>query len=678
MRLISRTLVPVAVLALAGALAPAPAGAHGDHDAPAPKAVAPITAAAATCTNGSAGGYPCRNIDLQSVLPLSSMGGGSGSGGWGWTDSTTGREYAIAARTNGTSFVDISDPTAPVYLGNLPTATGTSQWRELNVYNNTAYIVSDNNGTHGLQVFDLTRLRGVTNPPVTFTADFRDTSFSRAHTVTVNYQTGHLYLNGSNTCSGGPRVYNLANRLQPAFVGCVSADGYTHDSQATVYQGPDTRYQGKDVVVASNEDTLTVWDVSDKTSPVMLSRKTYSGRGYTHQGWFTADHRYFLLDDETDETSFGHNTKTYVWNMSDLTNPVMIGTFLGPTTATDHNQYVKGNYSFQSNYRAGLRILDLTNIATPSSLTEAAYFDVVPSSNSAGYAGTWNNYPYYPSGNVAVFTIEGGLFVVKPTLGTPPANDFSISVNPTSGSVTAGGSVSATVSTQTTSGSPQTVNLSASGLPSGATASFSPSSVTSGGSSTMTISTSASTPAGTYTVTITGTGTSATRSTTYTLTVNGTGGCSSPGQKLGNPGFESGNTVWTASSGVIGQWSSSGQPPRTGTWNAWLNGYGSTHTDTLSQSVTLPAGCSTYTLSFWLHIDSAETTTTVVYDRLTVQVGTTTLATYSNLNEAAGYQQRTFNLAAYAGQTITLKFTGTEDSSLQTSFVIDDTAINVS
>jgi choice-of-anchor B domain-containing protein len=418
MRFTSRTLVPVAVLALAGALAPAPAGAHGDHDNAPVKTTAPITAAAATCTNGSAGGYPCRNVNLQSVLPLSSMGGGSGSGGWGWTDSTTGKEYAIVARTNGTSFVDISSPTAPRYLGNLPTATGTSSWRELNVYNNTVYIVSDNNGTHGLQVFDLTRLRTVTTPPVTFTANYRDTSFSRAHTVTVNAQTGYLYINGSSTCSGGPRVYSLANRLQPSFVSCISGDGYTHDSQAVVYQGPDTRYQGREILLASNEDTLTIWDVTSKTSPVRLSRTTYSGRGYVHQGWLTGTHRYFLLDDETDESNFLHNTRTRVFSMSSLTSPTLLGYFSGPTQATDHNQFVKGNYSFQSNYRAGLRILNLTNVATPSSMSEAGYFDILPSSNSRGYAGTWTNYPYYPSGNIAIFTIEGGLFVVKPTFVT--------------------------------------------------------------------------------------------------------------------------------------------------------------------------------------------------------------------------------------------------------------------
>jgi hypothetical protein len=182
-------------------------------------------------------------------------------------------------------------------------------------------------------------------------------------------------------------------------------------------------------------------------------------------------------------------------------------------------------------------------------------------------------------------------------------------------------------------------------------------------------------------VTVTGTGTSATRSTSFSLTVTGTGGCSSPGQKLANPGFESGNSSWTASSGVIGQWGANGQPPRSGTWNAWLDGYGTIHTDTLSQVVALPAGCSSYSLTFWLHIDSSETTTTIAYDTLTVAVivgsATTTLATYSNLNEAAGYTQRSFNLAAFAGQTVTLRFRGVEDISLQTSFVIDDTALTV-
>ena len=222
--------------------------------------------------------------------------------------------------------------------------------------------------------------------------------------------------------------------------------------------------------------------------------------------------------------------------------------------------------------------------------------------------------------------------------------------------------------TVTASGGTTPYTWSATGLPPGVTI----------GSSSGTVS-GTPTTAGTYsgTVTATGSGGSGSGSATFTFTVTGGGGgCTAPGQKLGNPGFETGTAApWSASSGVID--SSAGQAPHSGSWKAWLNGYGTTRTDTLSQSVAIPAGCSA-TLTFWLHIDSAETTTSVQYDRLTVKVGSTTLATYSNLNKAAGYTQRSFNVSSFAGQTVTISFTGTEDSSLQTSFVIDDTALNVS
>ena len=211
-----------------------------------------------------------------------------------------------------------------------------------------------------------------------------------------------------------------------------------------------------------------------------------------------------------------------------------------------------------------------------------------------------------------------------------------------------------------------TYTWSASGLPPGLTI----------GSGTGTVS-GTPTAAGTFTVTVTATGTAGSGSTSFTFTVAGAGGaCASPGQKLGNPGFESGSAPWTATAGVIGANTGTGAP-RTGTRDAWLDGYGVTHTDTLTQSVTIPAGCTASTLSFFLKIVSSETTTTTAFDRLTVQAGTTTLATFSNLNEGTGtYVQRSFNVGSFAGQTVTLRFTGTEDASLQTSFVIDDTALN--
>jgi hypothetical protein len=187
------------------------------------------------------------------------------------------------------------------------------------------------------------------------------------------------------------------------------------------------------------------------------------------------------------------------------------------------------------------------------------------------------------------------------------------------------------------------------------------------------------TTAGTFSSTVTArdtTGATGSASVSWTINPTGGGGCSSPGQKLGNPGFETGSAApWTASAGVID--GSTGEAAHSGSWKAWMDGYGTTHTDTLSQSVTIPAGCSA-TFTFWLHIDSAETTTTTAYDKLTVKAGATTLATYSNLNKATGYSQKSFSLTSFAGQTVTISFSGAEDSSLQTSFVVDDTAVNVS
>ncbi|MFJ5269593.1 hydrolase [Streptomyces sp. NPDC088358] len=161
----------------------------------------------------------------------------------------------------------------------------------------------------------------------------------------------------------------------------------------------------------------------------------------------------------------------------------------------------------------------------------------------------------------------------------------------------------------------------------------------------------------------------------------GGGGTCTAAQLLANPGFESGNSSWTATSGVITN--SSSEAARTGSYKAWMDGYGTARTDTLAQTVTVPSGCAA-TLNFYLHVDTAETTTTTAYDTLKAQVlnsaGTvlSTLATYSNLNAASGYTLRSFNLSAYAGQTVTVKFTGTEGSMLQTSFVLDDTALSVS
>ncbi|GAA4358088.1 hypothetical protein GCM10023145_30380 [Angustibacter luteus] len=253
---------------------------------------------------------------------------------------------------------------------------------------------------------------------------------------------------------------------------------------------------------------------------------------------------------------------------------------------------------------------------------------------------------------------------------TTPTNDFSVSLSPASGSASAGQSTTSTVSTATTSGSAQTVALSASGAPSGVTVSFSPSSVQSGSSSTMTVAVGSSAASGTYPITVTGAG-SVAHTATYSLTVGGGSGCTGA-EVVRNGGFESGTTPWTTTSGVITN--DSRQAAHGGSYKAWLNGYGSSHTDSAAQTLTIPAGCSTYTLAFWLHIDTAETGSTV-YDRLTATIGSKTLGTWSNVSAATGYSQKTFDVSAYAGQSVSLKFSGTEDAGLQTSFVVDDVSV---
>ena len=212
----------------------------------------------------------------------------------------------------------------------------------------------------------------------------------------------------------------------------------------------------------------------------------------------------------------------------------------------------------------------------------------------------------------------------------------------------------------------QTLTYSATGLPAGLSIN-----ATSG------LISGTPTTAGSSSVTVTAKNTSnATGSATFTWTVNPVGGgCSSSGNKVTNGGFESGTTPWTTSSGVVSA-NGNGETAHSGTHFAWLNGYATTHTDTATQSITIPAGCHA-SLNLWLHIDTNETGTTA-YDKFTVKIGSTTLATYSNANAASGYANKTFDVSSFAGQTVTLSFTGTEDSSLQTSFVLDDVAVNAS
>jgi len=370
------------------------------------------------CSHGLAGPYPCSNVDLLAYLPLDAIGGGSGSDIWGWTDPLTGREYALFGRSTGTAFVDISDPASSVYLGDLPTETVGSPWREIKTYGNYALVVSEAE-RHGLQMFDLTQLRDVVAPPVTFVATARYDGFGTAHNVVVDEASGFAYAVGSNTCGGGLHMIDVHDPLQPTFAGCFALDEYTHDAQCVTYAGPDARFRGREICLNSNVDTLTIVDVTDKDNPRMLARAGYSGVRYTHQGWLTEDHAYFLLDDELDEVQYGYNTRTYVWDVSVLDNPRVVGVHTASTSAIDHNQFVRGDYVYQANYRAGLRVLHLDDLAT-ATLREVAFFDIYPPDDATQFNGAWGTYPFFASGVVVVSGLEQGLFVLHPHLDDAP------------------------------------------------------------------------------------------------------------------------------------------------------------------------------------------------------------------------------------------------------------------
>ena len=405
---------------------------------------------------GMAGIYPCNDYDLMSNVPISTLattlGTEEGSDIWGWTDDLTGKEYALVGTTNSTAFVDISNPINPIFLGRIETATGTSYWRDVKVYNDFAFIVADGVGAHGMQIFDLTRLRTGVDADLTYDADVTytgdggtgDITIGSCHNIVINESEGVAYLVGCNSANGGGPIFiDISNPLNPITIGDYTAGGYTHDAQVITYNGPDTDYTGKEIFIGSNGNTdkVVILDVTDKTNVISINEFTYPQVAYAHQGWFTIDQRYFILGDEVDEQSYGNNTKTLVFDFIDLdadfSNPSLLNTYFGPTAAIDHNGYVKGGEFFLANYRAGMRVLDVpTLLSTNNTSAETGYFDTYPSSNSASFNGVWSIYPYFSSGNIIISDIESGLFVVRKsnTLDTESfikSDDFSIAPNPT-------------------------------------------------------------------------------------------------------------------------------------------------------------------------------------------------------------------------------------------------------
>ncbi len=398
-----------------------------------PEGYDPVRGEEVKCEDGSAVAWDCGEVDLVSFVPVLELSGDRARGivtndNWGWEDPETGKLYALVGMTDRASFVDISDVTNPVVVGTLAMTEGAngSAWRDLKTYDNHVYIVSDGAGPHGMQVFDLTRLREFDGgEPMVFDADLTYREIASAHNIVINEESGFAYIvgasGGGETCGGGLHMIDIRTPKQPTFAGCFAdpqtgraSTGYSHDAQCVNYVGPDSDYAGREICMGANETAISIADVTDKENPIAISRASYPSVGYSHQGWLTDDHRFFYLNDELDELNGTERTRTMIWDVSDLDDPQLVKEHMGTQESSDHNLYIVGNLMYQSNYRSGLRILD---ISTPEDPTEVAYFDTVAyGDNSAGMGGSWSNYPFFNNGVVIVTSGNEGLFLVRPTV----------------------------------------------------------------------------------------------------------------------------------------------------------------------------------------------------------------------------------------------------------------------
>ncbi|KAK0649250.1 hypothetical protein B0T16DRAFT_389334 [Cercophora newfieldiana] len=398
------------------------------------------------CVKGKAGEYACNNINLHGFLSHEDMQSPSLAGNdiWGW--SKNGREFGIVGQRDGVAFVEVNKDGTLDYLGRLDTQTTATSWRDIKVIKDHAYIGSESEG-HGLQIFNLNKLLDVKpwwNPffwkPKTFdkakdlTALF--TGFGASHNLVAHEKTNMIYAVGgrsganarNTTCAGGLFAVDVSNPAKPVSPGCMGQDGYVHDAQCVIYKGPTKKYKGREVCFAYNEDTLTIMDVTDKKSPVVISSTPYVGNAYSHQGWLIDDDQtYLLLDDELDEQNkvgpaADQRTTTYIFNVADLEKPVNTGLYKSPAKSIDHNQYVIDGLTYQANYASGLRIVDVSGVKidpTGGNFEETGFFDCHPEDDAingeAVFLGTWSVYPYFKSGYLLLNSIERGVYSLKYT-----------------------------------------------------------------------------------------------------------------------------------------------------------------------------------------------------------------------------------------------------------------------
>ena len=274
-----------------------------------------------------------------------------------------------------------------------------------------------------MQVFDLTQLRDVQGDPVTFDETAHYDAIFSAHNIVINEERGFAFAvgasGGGETCGGGLHMIDIRDPGNPTFAGCFAdpttgnqGTGYSHDAQCVVYDGPDDDYRGREICFGSNETALSIADVTNKEAPVAVSHASYPNVAYSHQGWLTDDHRYFYMNDEGDEISgLVEGTRTLIWDVVDLDDPILVGEYISENKSSDHNLYIRGNLMYQSNYVSGLRILDISD---PTNPVEVGFFDTVPAGEDApGFDGSWSNYPFFESGTIVVTSGAEGMFLLR-------------------------------------------------------------------------------------------------------------------------------------------------------------------------------------------------------------------------------------------------------------------------
>ena len=358
---------------------------------------------------GVAGGpFASSGIVLKSWFPLNTLASGvqNGNSCWGWV-SPAGREYAVMGVSNGTAFVDITNPGASA-LKSFQTGVN-SLWRDVRTHGNYCYAASE--GGAGIQVFDLSQLDTTGTTTLVRTVNTPNGTSGATHTLAVDNTSGFLYRAGGS--GNGLRIYNLADPSKPTFVGSWGSI-YVHECQVKTYTaGP---YAGKQIAFccggANNgyaNTGLYIVDVTNKAAPALLSFTTYPGARYCHQGWLDGEQKYLYINDELDEGNTVSVTTTIVVDVSDLAAPVLSATFTNGNSAIGHNIYVKGTKVYEANYRSGLRIFDagVDRLHPP----EIAWFDTYPADDNANFNGLWNIWPYFPSGTVIGSDLERGLFV---------------------------------------------------------------------------------------------------------------------------------------------------------------------------------------------------------------------------------------------------------------------------